>query len=275
MNEGAPGSLNEGMALFTYLSSSYITCKSAKTTHSGETVALLYSEESNAALIKLDGGGAVSWGPVTHDNIEGTDVAGSYDGSEFAVTGHGGPTGIAGKLLRVDSSTGNLIGITEFRSVPEGAGPNYQYVYNECWGIQPLPQGGYALACGTGIEECSMLTKQLRRQCNQGRALELDNRDGAVPRPVEIRQSVIVLVDHLGEVIWQRVDQWSETGNTQSTPHSSAAEYTIIGTDGSIATVNDEGTGVGLLKLVAPTQVTTTQGTTSTSVSMHIYFCET
>jgi len=273
LNDVSP-SMTESNALFTHeVPSAYVTCKSAKTTSDGKTVALLYSEENNAALTLLDVDGAVLWGPTPYSNVEGTDVAVSAGGTEFAITGHGGPSGIAGKLLRINASDGTLLDTKLFYSVPSTAGSDYQYVYNECWGIQPLSDGGYVLACGTGIEECSVFPSgQLRRKCNRNEALLLDDRSGAIPRPASIWQAMTVRTDSLGDVVWQRVDQWSETGNTPTEYHSSAAEWAILGADGSIVTVNDEETGIGLFKLVAPAGTTTTTqattaGTTTTTTT--------
>jgi len=54
------------------------------------------------------------------------------------------------------TSAGIAISTTSF-----GSGGNDNIIFNECWGVQAMPNnGGYALSCGTGIEggHCAALT---------------------------------------------------------------------------------------------------------------------
>ena len=73
-------------------------------------------------------------------------------------------------------------------------------------------------------------------------------------RGASIWQSLTIKTDLAGALLWQRVDQYRAPGEPalgQSgwEAMSSAAEYPLVAADGKLAFINDEGAGIGLLKL--------------------------
>ena len=117
--------------------------------------------------------------------------------------------------------------------------------------------GGYAVACGTGIEDCLGYANasSLLADCQAGTA---DARPGAYARQAGVWQSMLLRTDAAGSLLWQRVDQHrpaaaAELGAPGWVAKSSAAEYPIVGAaTGKLISVNDEVDGVGVYTLATP-----------------------
>ncbi|CAM9944644.1 unnamed protein product, partial [Heterosigma akashiwo] len=220
------------------------TCKAAKPALNDSVIALLWGDGElyQATVALFDGQGELQWlKKIGKTHGEGTDVAQSIASeSGFVVTGHGGQEGkgtLSGRLSLLNDR-----GDHEWsRSYTAGGKP--QIIYNECWGLQSLPDG-YVLACGTGIEYCKP----------RGAVLAGDARRGAVPRRAGVWQSLVVRTDADGALLWQRVDQYREQGSPELgnkgwSEYSSASEHAILGANGSLLFVQDEQGGAGLMKL--------------------------
>eukprot|EP00927_Polykrikos_kofoidii_P007962 TRINITY_DN13285_c0_g1_i3.p1 TRINITY_DN13285_c0_g1~~TRINITY_DN13285_c0_g1_i3.p1 ORF type:complete len:517 (+),score=61.30 TRINITY_DN13285_c0_g1_i3:67-1617(+) len=213
-------------------------------------VALLWGEEKHASLVELGGStGAVVSGPHDYgvEHGEGTDMVALPDG--FAISGQGkdGSVGLSGRITRVGSNYSRLW----TKSYSAGGDP--KYILNECWGLQAMADGGFALACGTGIENCNGMTGTMLSQCRAGQPLSADDRPGAIPRKAGVWQSLVVRTDTAGELLWQRVDQFRNAGEPPLgtsgwEEHSSASEYVLKCANGDLASVNDEVSGIGLLR---------------------------
>lgn len=134
---------------------------------------------------------------------------------------------------------------TTFTSTDYEVAGNYSYmIKNECWGLaRDDVNGGYVVACGTGIEDCRFPPNSTESErCEAGL---VDERPGAQPRHKSVWQAMTVKVSEAGQLVWRRVDQHGE-----NLEHSSAAEYvTVRQTDGMVGVITDETTGTGLLLL--------------------------
>ena len=138
---------------------------------SGEVAVLLWSEtdpeaaqnavSGSAGVAKLSASGTTVWGSINYGGthkIEGTDLQVSKDGSQLVFVGHGKcsamATALCGKVVGVTAKAGAVAWTSEFSScgVPNQCGTTL--ILNECWGLQSLSDG-YAIACGTGIEDCN------------------------------------------------------------------------------------------------------------------------
>ncbi len=238
----------------------YLTAKAARPVGSGGNVAvLLFGEASNKhaslALIRPTDGSVV-WGPTNYDaHGEGTDMQVAEDGASVVIAGQGGPAGeLNGRLTKVavSDTAGTRAWTKEYSSC--GPGPsacNKNLILNECWGVTKLADGGFALACGTGIEGCNGLSGQDATACDAG---DGDTRPGAYKRGAGIWQSMVVRTDANGEQRWLRVDsykapEWPALGAAGWTPSSSAAEWAVATADGGLAVITDQVSGTGLLKL--------------------------
>ena len=255
---------------WSYSTTAYFTSKAARGLSDGSVVALLFNAPvaKQATLVKLTSAGTVSWGPTDFADYhgEGTDVVVSADGNSFVICGQGpghsseaaGTSYVAGsyfgRLTKV-SSTGTREWSKSYTSTPYdgSAGPYAKLIKNECWGIQPLSDG-YLVGCGTGIEDCNGLSGAEKTACDAGTP---DTRTGAVPRQKSIWQSMMFKTDLAGNLQWLRTDQYvaDTTAGEQCTASqqpqclSSASEYPIVLSDGGIVSINDEGMGIGLLRL--------------------------
>ena len=155
-------------------------------------------------------------------------------------------------MLQVSAATGSVIFGNYYRSVPLNNTIGY---IQECWAIAATPDGGAMMACGTGIEDCSLFTGQMLADCTAGLPVQgTDSRPGAIPRITSVWQSFIIRVDMTGTLLWQRADQRREVGMPPlGTPGwqqiGSASEYIAPTADGGYVLVQDEAAGVGILKL--------------------------
>ena len=180
---------------------------------------------------------------------EATDLA--VDASETAVvlSGHRGSSGggIEGTMTRVSLTDGSR---TWTRTYSVGGNP--KLIFNECWGITKVGETGYAMACGAGIEGCPRdLSASDRADCRAGIG---DRRPGAQKRGPAVWQSFVPRVDNDGVLLWQRVDSYKhpddpDLGAPGFDPGSSAAEWIFPTRDGGLAVIQDEGFGIGLMKL--------------------------
>ena len=240
----------------------YLTAKVARPMKSGGNVAvLLFGELSNRhaslALISATDG-SVLWGPTNYDaQGEGTDMQIAEDGLSVVIAGQGGSGELNGRLTKVAVShtTGTHLWTKEYSSCgapgPINSACNRLLILNECWGVTQLSDGGFALACGTGIEGCGGLTGQDLTDCGAG---DGDKRAGAYKRGAGVWQSMVVRTDADGEQQWLRVDsykapEWPALGATGWAPTSSAAEWIMTTTDGGLAVITDQVSGTGLIKL--------------------------
>eukprot|EP00941_MAST-03F_sp_MAST-3F-sp1_P002465 g2465.t1 len=275
------------------------TSKKAILMPNGESVAAeLFGEveagthKASAALLNYATGAKI-WTNFYGDGMEGTDIVASTDGKYLLVSGHGESalkatgilvddapvTGISAKLLKIDAKTGKKIWIKSYTAA-DPARP--EMIYNECWGVSHW-KSGYALSCGTGIENCKPYSNgtctplatcsALLKDCRRGKG---DTRAGASLIGPAMWCSLTIGVSFDGDLLWQRVDQHAEpddgkpgTSNFDAT--SSAAEYLVTNpTDGKIVVLTDEQNGFGLMIMTAtttnsPTTTTTTNTPTTTT----------
>ena len=247
----------------------YAAAKAVKATgkQGKEVAVLLYGEaegkpEQSAGLAVLTAAGANAnpglW-PKGYGNVhgEGTDMALGNDPNYVVVTGHNNTEEgtLYGTLTKISIDDGSVAWSKAF-----SAGGNKKLIYNECWGVASMGTGhggGYALACGTGIEGCGHAPASMLADCNAGKG---DTRAGAIDRPPAVWQSLLIRVDESGDLIYQRVDQFRSSENVglamtdalfkENGISSSAAEFAVKTSDGGILLVNDEASGVGVFKLM-------------------------
>jgi hypothetical protein len=118
--------------------------------------------------------------------------------------------------------------VGEFSELGTG---NPALIFDECWGVQPTDDGGFILACGTGIEGCDEIEGELKNECESD--------------PRSMWRSLLIKVDSDGEELWSRTDSFSMDGESTET----ASEYIIKSDDGVYASVMDQGFGIGLMVL--------------------------
>ena len=307
----SPSQTSTGFSSYSPTPTSWHTVKKvAAAPNGGGIIALLWRDEAKnkaAGLVKLPVGSKQPiWGPVEYGvaHGEGTDVIATADGTGFVMTGHGvknaarntAPGALLGQLTKVDATNGGVLWSTAFGSCG-GSDPaatcGTALIKNECWGLQETSDGGFAVACGTGIEDCNGMTGSMLSDCRANRRLYGDTRTGAYPFKKAVWQSLFVRTDSRGGVLWQRVDAYRPPGSAplptasrctktnglcSQLDHSSAAEHvikaTVAGKDVFVL-VNDESTGAGILKFDhsplpgggddAATTTTTTTTTTSSA----------
>ena len=241
-------------------------------TQSGLTMwaVLLWTETATAdaatAVAALTSTGTVSWGPTNIGTLhgEGTELAVSADATGASdylyVTGHGAcaapdTAALCGKLTKVSASTGTASWSKYISSCDTPNACGYTYIKNECRGVIVEPGSGIVVSCGTGIENCNGMTGQMATDCAAGLALTADTRANAIPRPSSVWQSYIFKTDFDGTLLWARADQYRDSedpalGTAGWAAASSASEFAIKASDGSLVFVQDEVNGAGILKLV-------------------------
>lgn len=129
-------------------------------------------------------------------------------------------------------------GVNQFADSGEG---NWALIYNECWGIQPYydstgSQTGYALACGTGIEGCSVMLNNMPHLYFE-----------CLNDPRKVWRALTVVTDMDGERVWSRMDSWQ----SEDKPVGSASEFVLTQTDGKVTFLTDEAIGFGFAKIAA------------------------
>ena len=240
-----------------------MTAKAARPVPGGGVIVLLWGDEddSSASLQYFDANRRSVWGPIRYgeQHGEGTDVAVTADGNAFVITGHGCTKcegELLGKLTKVRSD-GAMLWSKPYASCDPEMFPTCTPIFNECWGVGAIGvNDGFVLACGTGLEYCEELDGDAAQQCRREQPVVLDPRPGALPRPPAVWASLVVRVDNDGNMVWQRVDQFREedapkAGEPGWEAWSSASEYVIVSDNGDLAFVQDEVSGVGLMKLSA------------------------
>ena len=211
----------------------------------GGFIFLLGSEGAPPVLMKTDDQGEPIWEQNYPGRFEATDVALHMPGGElqgYTFAGHGGEDGaLDAQLTRVDL-TGEVSWALSFGDPAGGVGRfagldsgDPRLIYDECWGIQGLPDGGVVLGCGTGIEGCELISDgALRSQCASD--------------PRRTWRGYVVRFDAEGEMLWHRVDSFIEEGAEDELPDS-ASEYVALLPNGGFLSIVDQGFGVGLLAL--------------------------
>ena len=201
-------------------------------------------EDGISKIIKIDDRGKTIWSKNYPNFGEITDLdMSSFNGKNdgILISGHKKDKygGIDGSMAKV-SLDGSLIwnntfgnplgGINKFSKIEI---KNEKMVFDECWGISSMGDGGAIMACGTGIEECEFYqnNNKLFSQC--------------LNDPRTTWRSLLIRVDKNGNKIWEHVDSFFFTGEDDDLP-STASEYVFITKDKNIASVTDLGFGIGL-----------------------------
>ena len=156
---------------------------------------------------------------------------------------------IAGMMMKLDTNGnkqwsktyGNYPGgINQFRDA--GAG-SWALIYNECWGVANTYDSsgnadGYALACGTGIENCDLTN-------NMGPLLLLE----CYADPRITWRDLTIATDLNGERVWSRMDSFQSGGPAAA----SASEYIVSDSSNQKLTfISDEASGFGFGTISAP-----------------------
>ena len=238
---------------------------------------LLWKENNGATFAVFNpSDGADIVPPVDHGSEigEGTDM--QIVGTTHAVitgqkTPNGMSVGYSGRLTKISLSDGSLVWTKEYSSCGAGtvAGAPLEgqcskgLIYNECWGVAVMGDGGFVLSCGTGIENCpNTMSGQMLTDCNAGRG---DRRAGAYPRAPSVWDAFTVKTSSDGTLEWQRADSFKAASwpplvvgaaTAPSQVSSTAGEWPIpINSGTGVAIVTDQVEGIGLLKMVggAPT----------------------
>ena len=236
-SEHAP---EEAMWEQTY--SDFGSIRSIKPADEGFVFVTAQSEESYV-VAKIDENGDQEWSQPLNYHGEATDIAVVTNSDVeigYAVTGHNHfGEGVDGSLtflelngdIRWTKSYGNPAGgIREFEGLGEG---NPSLIFDECWGIQPTGDGSVVVACGTGIEDCSL--------GNVGLGLECRN------DPRRKWRSLMMKISSSSEQEWYRTDSFYHEG--EDVAAATAAEHVIRMRDGRFAAVIDQDFGIGLLVL--------------------------
>ena len=244
---------------------------------SGNIVVLLWGEDAKAAglqMLSADGQTTI-WGPFDYkaaSNLEGTDIKLSADEATIGMSGHGSwlsdDLHYSGKVVLVNAVDGVTKSTTEIAS--EG---NHALIYNECWGLVPVSDG-FVVACGTGIEDCTgaRASGELGTACSAGRG------DPTVPNMLFGAgqwASMAAKVDMAGTLVWRRVDAYKADGETTysagslsfTADSSSASEWVVKNSDGTLAFVQDETMGFGIMKTASADAGASASGGGSTVVS--------
>ena len=159
---------------------------------------------------------------------------------------------LPGRLTKV-SLTGGWLWSRSYSAIDYAIKGHSKAIKNECWGVESVVDG-YILGCGTGIENCPEDGSAFDIACSNG---TVDSREGAFSRVAGVWQSLIIKADLSGVLDWQRVDQFRPgdapaLGEPGWQRRSSASEYVIPTPDGGFYSVNDEVSGIGILKLGPP-----------------------
>ena len=243
----------ESDATWIYVSTSHIGCKAAQF-QAGATPHVI-AALSHATLVVLNAAdGSVVKGPTDFEAYTDqiTDLKVSSDLSRFMVLGIKSPTdiygdhsGYTGVVISVNATSSSLQHVWSTLFSSGGSGPhtsfqyaadfNYTLVFTECWGLQETADGGFAVACGTGIEDCTGVRNN--PDCIQGLG---DKRAGAIRRYATVWSSLVAELDTSGNLLWQRVDSYrpaTQAPNGEGgvfTNYTSQGEYIVAAEDGTI-----------------------------------------
>ena len=206
-------------------------------------ILLVGHEDLDPTVVRTDDSGDILWQRTYAGRFEATDLALHYRDGEHAgytFTGHGGTAGtLDGQLTRIDLE-GEQIWAKTFGNPAGGVGPfagldrgDPQLIFDECWGLQGLPDGGVVVGCGTGIEGCDLVSDEaLRATCLQD--------------PRQTWRGWVARFDGGGEMVWDRLDSFVEPSSPADAADA-ASEYVAFMANGSILSVVDQGFGIGVL----------------------------
>ena len=121
--------------------------------------------------------------------------------------GSDGPGGWEGTAIKVNHGTKAMMWLKTFGNPNNG--PNPSVIFDECYGVRALPWGGYALACGTGIEP------------------PYTNEDD----PFNVWRAYVARLSSGGDVLWARTYSTGEIDD--------AAEYLVATQDCGFAIFTD------------------------------------
>lgn len=140
--------------------------------------------------------------------------------------GSDGPGGWEGTAIKVNSSSKSMMWMKTFGNPNNG--PNPSVIFDECYGVRAVPWGGYALACGTGIEP------------------PYTNADD----PFNVWRAYVARLDLDGNVLWARTYSTGEIDD--------AAEYLVATRDCGFAVFTDSANlgGYGIYRTEAEPGVT-------------------
>lgn len=241
----------------------YMTAKAAKALPDGSVVALMWAGESangapgmSAGIARYTADGqTTTWGPKNFGNdqkLEGTDIAFTADGSKIAMSGHGGflatDKDYSGKLVIINAANGAVMSNTEI-----SAGGVPEMIYNECWGVAAVSDG-FVVSCGTGIEGCGHVSEANKVACAAGQG---DPSTPNVRFGTGLWQSMAAKIDLSGKLLWRRVDAYRGGQaaclecKSFTAAGTSASEWVVANADGTLAFVNDEADGFGVMVLNA------------------------
>jgi hypothetical protein len=160
---------------------------------------------------------------------------------------------IKGAMMKLDSSGALVWGPKLFGNYPGGvnqfaglAAGDWALVYTECWGVTATYSSsgnsvtGYAMSCGTGIENCD----NEEAASGGGYSAEVKAECDADPR-VSWR-ALTIATDLDGNRVWSRMDSYQGgTASSHATVQASASEYLFPVSGGKLAFISDEATGFG------------------------------
>lgn len=250
----------------------YISAKAANVvpagTMSGDVYVQMWGEaEKQAGLVMLSPDmQTVRWGPTDYatTQFEATSSLVTADGASIVLVGQGGAQrdgfGVyEGKLTKVQAADGTFVNTA---TITVGGTP--ELMYNECWGVVELANGGFATSCACGIETCDapIAGSSFATDCAAGRG---DPRSGAAARSAGVWVLTMMVTD--SDLVEQyRVARSYYAGPNTEEPQnsspppgsagwlagtngqSSAAEWPIVTADGGLALVTDEVFGCGIIK---------------------------
>lgn len=208
-------------------------------------IAAATSEKKGATpmIIKIDQEGNQIWSKKYSDHGEVTDIAistinGEVDG--YLITGHnGGEKGGIDAIITKVSMDGSILwdelygnpsgGDSIFADLGRG---NEKIIYDECWGIESMNDGGAVIACGTGTH-CyeHKRNKKLFAQCEED--------------PRGTWRALLVRVDKDGNLLWERADSFLEEEEEDWIPDT-ASEYVTLTSSKNIVSILDLGFGYGI-----------------------------
>ena len=195
------------------------------------------------SIIKIDQEGNQIWSKKYSDHGEVTDIAistinGEVDG--YLITGHnGGEKGGIDAIITKVSMDGSILwdelygnpsgGDSIFADLGRG---NEKIIYDECWGIESMNDGGAVIACGTGTH-CyeHKRNKKLFAQCEED--------------PRGTWRALLVRVDKDGNLLWERADSFLEEEEEDWIPDT-ASEYVTLTSSKNIVSILDLGFGYGI-----------------------------
>jgi len=217
----------------------------------GGYIVLSSHKEGYPVVMRINATGKAQWTKYFKGEGEPTDITvvvenGEVTGSAFiGLTGSDGT--LDGFITRLDTAGEKQWkilfgdpkgGVGEFKGL--GAG-NPKLIYDECWAIQALPDGGFVTGCGTGIEGCEpwQAGSDIKKEC--------------IKDPRVNWRGMVTRFDRAGKIVWQRVDSFDL--GTGEAGGSAACEYVSLTSDGGFMSVVDQGFGIGIIKLAPESSV--------------------